>query len=123
MNEDKFTYTYSPARDSEVDKIAAKYMQSQKSDSDLERLRKLDRRAEFPGTAAGIATGLAGIIILIAGIMLIISFDYFAVGIIAGIVGFALAAAATPVSKAVTLRNRERYRDEILALSKKIKEK
>ncbi|MBP3761894.1 MAG: hypothetical protein J6I55_10580, partial [Ruminococcus sp.] len=110
-------------RDSEVDKIAAKYMQSQKSDSDLERLRKLDRRAEFPGTAAGIATGLAGIIILIAGIMLIISFDYFAVGIIAGIVGFALAAAATPVSKAVTLRNRERYRDEILALSKKIKEK
>ena len=53
MNEDKFTYTYSPVRDSEVDKIAAKYMQSQKSDSDLERLRKLDRRAEFPGTAAG----------------------------------------------------------------------
>ncbi|MBR2283491.1 MAG: hypothetical protein IJ874_03605 [Ruminococcus sp.] len=122
MDNDKFTYSYSPARNSEADQIAAKYIEHTKEpDSDLEKLRKLDRRAELPGTAAGIAVGLAGIFVLIAGVMLLLSLDYFAAGMTAGIAGIALAAAAAPVSKAVTKRSRAKYRDQILALSKKIK--
>ena len=85
------------------------------------RLKRLDRKAELPGTLAGIAVGLTGVLILTGGVMLLLSFSHFAAGAEAGAVGFILAALATPVSKAVTKRSLEKYRDEILALSEKIK--
>ena len=122
MDSEKFTYSYSSATNSEVDKIVAKYTEPHKiPDSDIERLKKLDRRAELPGTVVGIAVGLAGVIILLIGILLVLSFDFFAAGIIVGLIGFALAASAPPVSKVVTRRSRDRYRDEILKLSERIK--
>ncbi|MBR3665670.1 MAG: hypothetical protein IKN66_00720 [Ruminococcus sp.] len=122
MSEDKFTYSYSPARNNEVDKIAAKYLSAEnRSDTDLERLKRLDRQAELPGTVAGIATGLFGVLILCLGIALILSFDHLIPGLFLGVAGLGVAAIATPVSRAVTKRSREKYRDEILALSEKIK--
>ena len=122
MNDDKFTYSYSPAKNSEVDKIAAKYLETDiRPDSDLEKLKRLDRRAELPGTIAGIAVGLSGILILIIGIILVLSFDHFILGLVMGIIGLATAGFATPVSKSVTKRSREKVKDEILTLSKKIK--
>ena len=122
MSDEKFTYSYSPARNDEADRIAAKYLPAeQKSDSDLERLRRLDRRAELPGTAAGIAAGLLGVLILCLGIGLVLSYDHLIPGLIMGVAGLGIAAIATPVSRAVTKRNRKKYRDEILALSEKIK--
>lgn len=122
MSEDKFTYSYSPAKNSEADRIAAKYISvPKKPDSDLDRLKRLDRKAELPGTFAGIAVGLTGVLILTGGVILLLSFSHFAAGAAAGAVGFILAALATPVSKAVIKRSREKYRDEILALSEKIK--
>ena len=49
MSEDKFTYSYSPAKNSEADRIAAKYISvPKKPDSDLDRLKRLDRKAELP---------------------------------------------------------------------------
>lgn len=124
MSGNKFTYSYSPARNDEVDRIAAKYLSvEKKSDSDLERLKRLDRKAELPGAFAGIAVGLLGILILAGGVIVLMSFSHFAAGTAAGIIGFALAALATPVSKLVTKHSRQKYRDEILALSEKIKNK
>ena len=121
MSEDKFTYSYSPAKNSEVDRIAAKYAEpQQKPDSDMERLRQLDRRAELPGTIAGIATGLFGILLLV-GAVLLMSCDHYGAGIVTGIIALGLAAGATPVSIAVTKHSRAKYRDEILSLSRKIK--
>ena len=122
MSEDKFTYSYSPAKNSEADRIAAKYISvPKKPDSDLDRLKRLDRKAELPGAFAGIVVGLSGVLILTCGVILLLSFSHFAAGAAAGAVGFILAALATPVSKAVTKRSREKYRDEILALTEKIK--
>lgn len=122
MSDEKFTYSYSPAKNEEVDRIAAKYITvRKKADSDLERLKRLDRKAEFPGTVAGITAGLFGVLVICIGVGLVVSFEYLVPGLITGITGLGIAAAATPISKAVTKRNRERYRDEILALSAKIK--
>ena len=122
MSEDKFTYSYSPAKNSEADRIAAKYISvPKKPDSDLDRLKRLDRKAELPGTVAGIATGLFGVLILCLGIALILSFDHLIPGLLLGVAGLGAAAIATPVSRAVTKRSREKYRDGILALSEKIK--
>lgn len=122
MSNEKFTYSYSPARNEEAERITAKYLSAKnKSDTDLERLKRLDRRAELPGTAAGIATGLVGVLILCLGIGLILSYDYLIPGLFLGVAGLGAAAIATPVSRAVTKRSREKYRDEILALGEKIK--
>lgn len=122
MSNEKFTYSYSPARNNEVDKIAAKYLSAEnRSDTDLERLKRLDRQAELPGTVAGIAAGLFGVLILCLGIALILSFDHLIPGLLLGVAGLGVAAIATPVSRAVTKSSREKYRDEILALSEKIK--
>ncbi len=122
MNENKFTYSYSPAKNSEVDRITAKYTEPYtKNDSDLEELKRLDRRAEMPGTYIGIAVGLAGVLILGLGLSLVLSFDHLIAGLLTGILGLVTAGAATPISKAVTRRGREKYRDQILELSKKIR--
>ena len=122
MSDNKFSYSYSPLRNEEVDSIAAKYItEPKKPDSDLERLKKLDRQAERPGMFAGIAVGLIGVFVVGGGLSLVLSFDHLISGLIVGILGLAIAAVATPVSKAVTQRSREQYRDEILALSEKIK--
>lgn len=122
MSDKGFNFSYSPARNDEVDRIAAKYVQAEKKpDSDLERLKRLDRAAERPGTLAGIAVGIAGVLVMSLGLSLVLSFDHLIAGLTVGILGLGIAAAATPVYRAVTVRSRERYRDEILALSERIK--
>lgn len=122
MNDEKFTFSYSPSRNIEVDEIIAKYADADESkDSDLERLRRLDRRAELPGTAAGIATGLIGILILCMGIILIVRSGSLAAGTASGAAGLLIAGGAVPVSRAVTRHSRRIYRDEIIALGEKIK--
>ncbi len=122
MGDDKFTYSYSPAVNDEVDRITAKYIPvKKKGGSDLEQLRKLDRRAELPGTMAGISVGLFGVLILCVGIGLVVSYEHLISGLIIGAAGLGIAAAATPVSRAAAKRSREKYRDEILALCEKIK--
>ena len=122
MEEKKFRYSYSPSRNEEVDRIAAKYTDTaEKHDSDFERLKKLDRQAERPGTFTAIAVGIIGVLVVGAGLSLMLTFDHFIAGLIAGIIGLAIAAAATPVYREVTRHSREKYRDEILSLSEKIK--
>jgi len=121
MSEGKFTYSYSPSRNEEAERIAAKYRNTEPHpDSDLDRLRRLDRQAERPGTFAGIAVGLLGVLILGGGLSLVLSFDHLILGTLTGIIGLAVAGIATPVSRAVTKRSRMRCRDEILALHDKI---
>ncbi|MBR1422419.1 MAG: hypothetical protein IJ571_03095 [Ruminococcus sp.] len=122
MDENRFTYSYSPAKNSEVDRITAKYAEPYtNNDSDLEELKKLDRRAEMPGTFIGIAVGLAGVLILGFGLSLVLSFDHLIAGMVVGILGLVTAGSAAPISKAVTRRSRDKYRDQILELSRKIR--
>ena len=119
---EKFNYSYSSARNEEAERIASKYIDKEvRGDADLERLRALDRRAELPGTMAGIVLGLAGVLILGFGMYLILRSDHFAAGVITGAFGLAAAALAAPVSMAVTGRSREKIKDELLALTEKIK--
>ena len=119
---EKFNYSYSSARNEEAERIASKYINIDVSgDADLERLRALDKRAELPGTMAGIALGLAGVLILGLGMSLILRSEHFAIGVVTGVLGLAAAGLAAPVSMAVTRRSREKIKDEVLALTEKIK--
>ena len=119
---EKFNYSYSSAKNEEAERIASKYINIDVSgDADLERLRALDKRAELPGTMAGIALGLAGVLILGLGMSLILRSEHFAIGVVTGVLGLAAAGLAAPVSMAVTRRSREKIKDEVLALTEKIK--
>ncbi len=119
---EKFNYSYSSARNEEAERIASKYINIDVSgDADLERLRALDKRAELPGTMAGIALGIAGVLILGLGMSLILRSEHFAIGVVTGVLGLAAAGLAAPVSMAVTRRSREKIKDEVLALTEKIK--
>lgn len=119
---EKFNYSYSSARNEEAERIASKYINVDvRGDADLERLRALDKRAELPGTMAGIFLGLAGVLILGLGMSLILRSDHFAIGVVTGVIGLAAAGFAAPVSMAVTRRSREKIKDEVLVLTEKIK--
>ena len=59
-----FTYTYSASRQEEVRRIREKYAPATKEEDKLEHLRRLDRAATKPGTAAAIAVGMISTLIM-----------------------------------------------------------
>ena len=92
-----FTYTYSASRQEEVRRIREKYAPATKEEDKLERLRRLDRAATKPGTAAAIAVGMISTLIMGVGIC-----------------------AAYPLYQCVTKRRRDKLAPEILRLTEEL---
>jgi len=115
-----FEYTYSAAQQEEIEKIRRKYMP--KEEDKMELLRKLDRDVTKPGTVWSIALGVIGCLIFGAGMSCVMvgPNTLFAIGIVAGIVGIAVLAAAFPVYKKITEKERERIAPQILALTEEL---
>ena len=116
-----FEYTYSAPEQKEVKRIRDKYLPREKKESKLERLRRLDRQAERPGTAWSIAIGVVGCLLLGTGLSCTtVMTEYFLPGIVIGIIGLAVIALAYPVYQCITRREREKIAPEILKLSEEI---
>lgn len=113
----RFEYTYSAERQQEVEKIREKYLP--KKEDKLERLKKLDRSAEVPGTVAALALGMLGALLFGVGMCCVLLWaeSFFVLGIIVGILGILVLAPAYPLYKRMTKRGREKVAEEILALS------
>lgn len=92
-----FTYTYSASRQEEVRRIREKYAPATKEEDKLEHLRRLDRAATKPGTAAAIAVGMISTLIMGVGIC-----------------------AAYPLYQCVTKRRRDKLAPEILRLTEEL---
>ena len=118
--EKKFSYTYSPSRNAEVEDIRRKYLPSVKTDERLEKLRTLDRKCERPGMWVSILIGIFGTVILIIGMILMFSSERYALGILLGIAGLAVMSSALPVFGIITQKRRRRYAAAILKLSDEI---
>lgn len=116
----KFSYTYSPSRNAEVEDIRRKYLPSVKTDERLEKLRMLDRKCERPGMWVSILIGICGTVILIIGMILMFSSERYALGILLGIAGLAVMSSALPVFGIITQKRRRLYAAEILKLSEEI---
>ena len=122
MDKESFAFTYSAKQQSEIEKIKSKYIQ--KEESKMEKLIRLDKKAERPGTIASMVLGLVGTLILGVGMCFTLvwntSIEIFIAGIVIGILGMVIAGFAYPTYKRVTKKERAKIADEIIALSNEL---
>ena len=127
MENTTFNYNYSAARNKEVENIRRKYMP--REESKLERLRRLDASVTKAATSRAVTVGVAGALIMGAGMSLAMTDIGSAlglgngsmiVGIIVGVIGIALVSAAYGVYVRTVKRMRKRIAPEILRLSEEL---
>ncbi|HIU26368.1 MAG TPA: hypothetical protein IAC50_07755, partial [Candidatus Copromorpha excrementigallinarum] len=66
-NNETFSYVYSPKQQEEIENIRKKYLPEDEAEDKMEQLRRLDRNAVKPGTAASLIIGIIGALTLGAG--------------------------------------------------------
>ena len=123
-DQQEFIYTYSAKDQSEIDRIRQKYMTNPKDDK-LKRLHDLDAGVHSRASAASIAVGMIGALIMGVGMSTvmtelgqILGLGAFTapVGIAVGIVGLAIAICAYPLYRAISEHRRKKITPEILSL-------
>lgn len=119
-NKETFEYTYSAVKQEEIDKIRRKYIPKEEDKMDL--LRKLDKDVTKPGTIWSIIIGVIGCLVLGAGMSLVMVGPemFFIIGIVVGLIGIAIMAAALPIYKKITDNERKRITPQILKLTEEL---
>ena len=121
-NKQSFEYTYSAAQQQEIEQIRKKYLP--KEEDKMQQLRRLHHSATQKAQSASIAIGIIGALILGTGMSLtmtdlgaILGEFALVLGIVIGLIGIVLVAAAYPVYNRVLKTQRERIAPEIIRLS------
>lgn len=118
MNNNEFQYTYSAAQQNEIKKIRKKYLPKEETTDKMELLRKLDKSAETPGVIVALILGIMGTLLLGVGMCCVLMWtNFFALGIVVGILGIITLSLAYPAYKKITQRKREIIAPEILRLT------
>lgn len=117
-----FEYHYSAAEQEEVRKIREKYAPKAGNtdrESKLQRLRDLDKSATKPGLIASLSAGITGMLLLGAGMCCTMEWagKLFVPGIVIGVAGLLLMAAANPLYHHITKKQREKLAPEIMKLT------
>ena len=110
-------------------KIRTQYMEQQPSE--LDALRELDAKAKRPANVFAYTFGGISAIIMGTGMSLVMTEVGAAIGlanamvpgIVIGVVGMAMAIINYPIYKSILASRKEKYADQILALSEKIMNK
>lgn len=91
----------------------------------MEQLRRLDKSATRKGTALSITAGVAGCLLMGVGMCcsMVWMGSLFVPGIILGLLGIALAAAAHPIYVSITKKERRRLAPQILQLTQELSQK
>lgn len=116
-----FSYTYSSRQQEEILTIQQKFLPP--VEDKMERLRKLDRQANLPGTLAAVFVGLMGVLLLGLGLCCVLLESwraYFAQGIVLGCVGLLLMASAMPINKRLTAYMHKKMAPQVLALTEEL---
>ena len=117
MSKNEFQYTYSAPQKKEIRKIREKYVPQATPTDKMELLRKLDKKAEQPGTIASLIMGTIGALIFGLGMVCVLVWtEYFVPGIFIGTTGILILAPAYPVYKKITDKKRKAIAPEILQL-------
>lgn len=117
-NKEKFEYTYSARQQSELEDIRKKYLPQ--DETKMDKLRRLDKSVTHPGTAAALAVGIIGTLIMGFGMCCVMEWGIFVLGVITGVFGMAVMGLAYPLYKCITKKKRERIAPEILKLTEEI---
>ena len=115
-----FEYTYSAREQAEIENIRKKYLPTE--ESPMEQLRRLDKSVERPGTVVAIMVGIVGTLVMGFGMSLCMVWAeiMFAQGIIIGILGIGILAAAYPLYRKITKKQKEKLAPQILALVEEV---
>jgi F0F1-type ATP synthase assembly protein I len=120
MENTTFNYTYSAARNKEVENIRKKYMP--REESKLETLKKLDARAQGAGMIEGLSVGIIGA--LVFGIGMCFFLDVFAgapwLTALLMILGTVIMIPAYPIYRKIASKTKAELTPEILRLSEEI---
>ena len=120
MENTTFNYTYSAARNKEVESIRRKYMPHE--ESKLERLKKLDLRVQMAGTIESLCFGIVGALVFGIGMC-------FFLGVFMGSVwlsalflnlGSLIMIPAYPIYRRIARKTKTELTPEILRLSEEI---
>ncbi|MBE6950415.1 MAG: hypothetical protein E7451_03670 [Ruminococcaceae bacterium] len=117
---DSFEFTYSAPEQEEIRRIREKYQRPAQRKTKLEQLRELDESVTRKGTMVSLLLGILGSLILGTGMSLCLVWEQYLPGIPVGIAGIAMVAAAYPVYRRITEREKKRIAPEILKLTEEL---
>ena len=101
-NNEGFNYTYSAKEQEEIKAIRKKYAASEETEDKMTQLRRLDASVYSKASAAALAVGIVGALIMGIGI---------------GVVGIVLVCLAYPIYNRTLKKEREKIAPEILRLT------
>lgn len=120
-NQFNFKYT-APTEEErkEIDSIRRQYAPQEKTETKMERLRRLDTLVKSTASVWGLCLGVVGCLIFGLGLTMILEWDILLWGIVLMVVGSVPMALANPVYRWVLKRYKKRYGEEILRLSEEL---
>ena len=126
-NKETFQYTYSAKAQEEIRAIRKKYAVPEQTEDKMAQLRRLDASVTKKATSVSLVFGIIGALILgmgmslamtdIGRIMGLAGTMAMLAGIIIGIAGIVLVCVAYPVYNAIVKREREKIAPEIIRLT------
>ena len=113
---ENFKYTYSASTNEEVRKIREKYISDKNPETNLEKIKRLDKEALRRGTIVSLVIGIISCLILGAGMSCVLVWEMMAIGIVIGIIGMIGVFLTHPIYQHIIAEDREKIREEILKL-------
>ncbi len=123
MENKEFNYTYVAPTDEErkeIDRIRKQYLPQEQAESKIERLRRLDSRVRISPTVVSLALGVVGCLAFGLGLTMILEWTMIVWGVVVALVGSLPMGLAYPVYALLLERNKKKYGEEILRLSKEL---
>ena len=124
--QEKFEYTYVAPTEQErkeILNIKQNYeTKAPKTETKLERLRKLDAKVTNFAMVCSLSLGIIGLLIFGTGMTMILEWNLNIYGIIVSLIGIIPIAFAYPTHKKLIKKGKEKYGAEILALSNELLE-
>lgn len=120
-NQFNFKYT-APTEEErrEIDSIRRQYTPKEKTETKIERLRRLDALVKNTAIIWSLVLGVLGCLIFGLGLTMILEWNIYFWGIALMVIGSAPMAVAYPVYKALLQKYKNRYGEEIVRLSEEL---
>ena len=119
----QFNFKYSaPSQEErkEIDSIRRQYAPQEKTETKLERLRRLDGLVKNTAIIWSLVLGVVGTLVLGLGLTMILEWSIWLWGIVLMVIGSVPMAIAYPVYKLALNKGKVKYGDEILRLSEEL---
>ena len=120
-NQFNFRYT-APTEEErkEIDSIRRQYAPQEKTETKLEKLRRLDGLVKNTAIIWSLVLGVLGCLIFGIGLTMVLEWSILLWGIVLMVIGSVPMALAYPVYKSVLNKGKAKYGDEILRLSEEL---